>query len=91
MKAVSRTQQCISLSACEAELVACAQGCQETLGVIQLINFLEEDQTKLVRNLKDLMETDVEELPRGLFRINTDSASGLGFLKVMGLVGGQDT
>ena len=81
LKAVSRVQQCISLSACEAELVACAQGCQETLGALQMIGFLEGITDKNVTTIRELLDKDVEELPKGMFRIFTDSASGLGFLK----------
>ena len=68
LKAVSRVQQCISLSECEAELVACAQGCQETLGALQMIVFLEGITDKNVTASRELLDKDVEELPKGMFR-----------------------
>ena len=80
IKAVSRVQQCISLSACEAELIATSHGAQETLGIIHLISFLQDSRTKPVLSLEDFVKTDVEELPTGMFTIQTDSRSGQGFL-----------
>ena len=46
LKSVSRVQQSIALSACEAELVSCAQGCQESLGITHLVGFFEGSQEK---------------------------------------------
>ena len=40
LKSVSRCQATISLSACEAETVAIAQGCQGALCVLHLLDFL---------------------------------------------------
>ena len=61
--------------------MACAQGCQETLGALQMIGFLEGVNDKSVTSIRELLDKDVEELPKGMFRIFTDSVSGLGFLK----------
>ena len=80
VKSVSRVQQSVALSACEAELVSTAQGCQETMGITHLISFLEGSQEKQISSIKDFVNTNVEELPKGAFSIHTDSKSGLGFL-----------
>lgn len=41
----------IALSACEAELVATAHGCQETLGILHLIVFFEGQSAKATLSL----------------------------------------
>lgn len=87
IKALSRVQQsvavsaCVAISACEAELVATAHGCQETLGVSQLLSFFKHESESPIRSIDDFLKADTEALPRGIFAIQTDSRSGQGFLQ----------
>ena len=76
LKAVSRAQTAIALSACEAEMVSLTQGCQETIGILHLVGFLDGYAKPQVRTLQDFLQADVEELPNGLFVVFTDSESG---------------
>lgn len=81
IKCVSRQQVSVALSACEAELVAAAQGSQEALGLLHVINFLSDPDFPIVKNLEEFLKIDIESISdRNVFTILTDSRSGQGFL-----------
>lgn len=78
---MSRVQTSIALSACEAELIAAAQGCQEAVGLLHVINFLEDPSIGSIRSFEDFLKQDVESISdKNIFTILTDSKSGRGFL-----------
>ena len=84
LKSVSRCQVTISLSACEAEMVAIAQGCQETLGVLHLLDFFNGNAEMPIKTIEEFLKANVEELPKSLFVIRTDSESSQKLLQADG-------
>ena len=84
LKSVSRCQVTISLSAYEAEMVAIAEGCQEALGVLHLLDFLNGNAEMPIKTIEEFLKANVEELPKVLFVIRTDSESSQKLLQADG-------
>ena len=75
IKSVSRQQTVMSLSSCEAELVALTQACQESLGILQLVAYIGGQFGDVpLRTIQDFLNRDIEQMSESSqFRLYTDS------------------